>query len=83
MAQASAVRSEQYGLFDADDQVAFIGHALTWHAQFDLHPKVLEILGARAPRDFYTAAIEKLAAEDIEAIRSGEWYDRLNASAAR
>lgn len=82
-AQASAERAERYGLFDDDDQVAFIGHALMWHPQFDLYPKVLEILGARAPKDFYTAAIEKLAAEDIETIRNGAWYDRLSASPAR
>lgn len=83
VAAAAAARAEQYGLFDDDDQVAFVGHALTWHPQFDLHPKVLEILGARAPKDFYTAAIEKLTSADVEAIRNGAWYDRLNTSATR
>lgn len=83
VAEASSERAERYGLFDDRDQVAFVGHALMWHPQFDLHPKVLEILGARAPKDFYTAVIEQLASEDVEAIRNGAWYDRLNASAAR
>lgn len=83
VAQTSAARAERYGLSDDDDQIAFIGHALTWHPQFDQHPKVLEILGARAPKDFYTAVIGDLAAEDVDAIRNGAWYVRPNASAVR
>lgn len=71
---AAAARAERYGLIDRDDQVAFIGHALAWHPQFDQHPKVLQLLGRRATDDFYTAEIGQLSANEIEEIRQGSWY---------
>jgi len=82
-ADAAATRAEHYGLFDRDDCVAFIGNALAWHPQFDLHPKVLQLLGARAPDEFYTAAVAGLTKEDVAEIRDGAWYVRLSASSSR
>ncbi|MBN3802079.1 DUF4123 domain-containing protein [Paraburkholderia sp. Ac-20336] len=82
-ALAAAARAERYGLLDRDDQIAFIGHAIAWHPQFDLHPKVLQLLGRRADDDFYSAAISRLSADEIAEIRQGAWYDRLTASASR
>ncbi|MBU9132009.1 DUF4123 domain-containing protein [Burkholderia multivorans] len=80
---AAAERAERYGLFDRDDQVAFIESALAWHPRFDLHPKVLQLLGARPPDGFYTAAVSVLTEEDIVEIRDGVWYERLSASSSR
>lgn len=83
-AVAAAERAERYGLFDRDDRVAFVESALGWHPQFDLHPKVLQLLGARAPDTFYTAAVvAALTKEDVAEIREGAWYDRLSASSSR
>ncbi|MEM5423027.1 MULTISPECIES: DUF4123 domain-containing protein [Paraburkholderia] len=76
-AVAAAERAERYGLADRNDHIAFIGHALAWHPQFDLYPKVLSVLGNMAPDDFYTAGISELTQADIADIRSGAWYDRL------
>jgi hypothetical protein len=73
----AAARAEQYGLSDRDDLVAFIGHALAWHPQFDWHPKVSQMLESRAPGDFYTAGIGQLSADEIDQIRDGSWYERL------
>ncbi|NIF81680.1 DUF4123 domain-containing protein [Paraburkholderia sp. Cy-641] len=80
---AAAARADGYGLLDRDDQIAFIGHALAWHPQFDLHPKVLQILSRKDPDDFYTAAISDLTSTEITEIQQGDWYDRLVASASR
>nr|WP_041490747.1 DUF4123 domain-containing protein [Burkholderia cepacia] len=82
-AVAAAERAEHYGLFDRDDRVAFIENALTLHPQFDLHPKVLQLLGARAPDKFYTAAVGVLTEQDVAEIRDGAWYERLSASSFR
>jgi hypothetical protein len=82
-AVAAAARTERYGLIDQEDRVAFIGHALTWHPQFDLHPKVLQLLGRRAADDFYTAEIGQLSADEIEEIRRGSWYVCQGASVPR
>ncbi|KVT83265.1 hypothetical protein WT25_14230 [Burkholderia territorii] len=82
-AVAAAERAEHYGLSDRDDRVAFVENALAWHPQFDLHPKVLQLLGARAPDKFYTAAVSVLTEEDIAEIRDGAWYERLSASSSR
>lgn len=82
-AVAAAARAERYGLIDRDDQVAFIGHALAWHPQFDLHPKVSQLLDRRAADDFYTAEIGQLSADEINEIRQGAWCERTGASASR
>ena len=82
-AVAAAARAERYGLIDRDDWVAFIGHALSWHPQFDSHPKMLQLLARRAPDDFYTAHIEQLSANEIDEIRQGFWHQRLGAPASR
>lgn len=82
-AVASAARAERHGLSDPDDQAAFIEHTLMWHPQFDLHPTVLQLLGARAPDEFYTATIGELTDEQIGEIRDGAWYERLNGAAPR
>jgi hypothetical protein len=82
-AVAAAARAEGYGLIDRDDWVAFIGHALSWHPQFDLHPKVLQLLARRAADDFYTGEIEQLSANEIDEIRQGSWHQRLGASASQ
>jgi hypothetical protein len=76
-AVAAAARTERYGLIEPDDCVAFIGHALAWHPQFDLHPKVLQLLDRRAVDDFYTAEIGQLSAGEIDEIRQGYWYERM------
>jgi hypothetical protein len=70
----AAARSEQHGLIDRDDRVAFIGHSLAWHPQFDLHPKVYQLLNRRTADDFYTSEIEKLSTDEIDDIRRGSWY---------
>jgi len=82
-AVAAAARAERYGLIDRDDWVAFIGHALSWHPQFDLHPKVLQLLAHRARDDFYTGEIEQLSANEIDEIRQGSWHKRPGASASQ
>jgi hypothetical protein len=82
-AVAAAARAERYGLIDQEDRVAFIGHALAWHPQFDLHPKVSQLLGRRAADDFYTAEIGQLSANEIDEIRQGSWYVRQGASVPR
>jgi hypothetical protein len=79
-AVAAAARTERYGFIDQEDRVAFIGHALAWHPQFDLHPKVSQLLGRRAVDDFYTAEIGQLSADEIDEIRRGSWYVRHGAS---
>ncbi|WP_027818427.1 DUF4123 domain-containing protein [Paraburkholderia bannensis] len=79
----AAARAQRYGLTDRDDQIAFIGHAIAWHPQFDLHPKVLQLLGRRAADDFYTATISQLSADEVDEIRQGTWYERLRPSASR
>lgn len=79
-AVAAAARAEQHGLRDREDRVAFIAHALDWHPQFDRHPKVAKALQERAPDTYYTAAVDELQPEDIEAIRRGAWYDETRAS---
>ncbi|AKM04537.1 DUF4123 domain-containing protein [Burkholderia pyrrocinia] len=83
VADAAAARAAHYGLFDRDDCVAFIGNALTWHPEFDLHPKVLQLLDARTPDQFYTAAVGVLTEADVAEIRDGAWYARLSASSSR
>jgi hypothetical protein len=82
-AVAAATRAERYGLIDRDDWVAFIGHALAWHPQFDLHPGVQLLLARRAADDFYIGEIEQLSANEIDEIRQGSWHQRLVASASR
>jgi hypothetical protein len=80
-AVAAAARTERYGLTEPGDCVAFIGHALAWHPQFDLHPKVLQLLSHRVVGDFYTAEIGQLSADEIDEIRQGSWYEHTGASA--
>lgn len=82
-AVAAAARTDRYGLTDLDDWLAFIGHALAWHPQFDLHPKVLQLLSHKAADNFYTAEIGQLSADEINEIRQGSWYERLGASVSR
>lgn len=82
-AVAAAARAEKYGLIDRDDWVSFIGHALSWHPQFDSHPKMLQLLARRSAEDFYTGEIEQLSASEIDEIRQGSWHQRLGASASR
>jgi hypothetical protein len=79
-AVAAAARGEQYGLHDRDDQVAFIGHALEWHPQFDRYPSVAKALQQMRPDDFYTAAIGELEPDEIEVIKRGAWYVETKAS---
>ena len=83
VAAAAATRADQYRLIDRDDRVAFISHALAWHPQFDLHPKVSQLLCSRAANDFYTADIGQLSADEINEIRQGSWYEPLIASASQ
>lgn len=82
-AVAAAARAERYGLIDHEDQAAFIGHALAWHPQFDLHPTVSQLLGRRAADDFYTAEIGQLSADEIDEIRKGSWHVRQGFSVPR
>lgn len=80
---AAAARVERYGLIDSDDQVAFMCHALAWHPQFDLHPKVSQLLASRAADEFYIGQIGRLLANEIDEIRQGSWHQHPNASASR
>lgn len=82
-AVSAAARAEQYGLLDREDWIAFIGHALSWHPQFDLHPKVLQLLARRSAEDFYTGEISQLSAAEIDEIRDGAWYQRLRSSVSQ
>ncbi|MBN3725184.1 DUF4123 domain-containing protein [Burkholderia sp. Ac-20379] len=79
-ALAAAEQAEHHGLSDRDDHVAFIGHALTWHARFYRYPKVLQLLSAMKPGDFYTGAIAALTDADLADIRGGAWYSRSGAA---
>ena len=74
VAVAAAARAEQYELIERDDKLAFIGHALSWHPHFDAHPRVREVLRKVSPSEFYVAAVDELAHDEIEAIRDGAWY---------
>ncbi|MFX1765943.1 DUF4123 domain-containing protein [Paraburkholderia sp. A1RI-2L] len=79
-AVAAAARAQQHGLHDREDQLAFIGHALEWHPQFDRHSRVADALQQMQPGDYYTAAIDALQPDAIEEIRRGAWYDTMKAS---
>ncbi|MEK6354970.1 MAG: DUF4123 domain-containing protein [Burkholderia cenocepacia] len=79
-AVAAALRARRYGLTDEEDEVAFVGHALSLHPEFDLHPRVLQILGGRADGDLYTERIGELTSNEIAEIRQGIWYERLRVS---
>jgi hypothetical protein len=74
-AQASAERAEQYGLFDDDDRVAFIQHALSWHPRFDAHARVRRALLEVSTGSFYAAAVCDLTPAEIDEIRSGAWEE--------
>ncbi|ONC63600.1 hypothetical protein AQ919_29850 [Burkholderia pseudomallei] len=79
-AVAAAVRARSYGLTDEEDEVTFVGHALSWHPEFDLHPQVLQILGSRADGDLYAECIGELTSDEIAEIRQGAWHERLRVS---
>ncbi|MBB3258958.1 hypothetical protein F4827_003827 [Paraburkholderia bannensis] len=79
-AAAAAVRARRYGLIDEEDEVVFVCHALNWHPEFDLHPKVLQILGSMTEGDLYAGQIAELTPEEIEEIRQGNWHGRLRVS---
>jgi hypothetical protein len=74
-AQASAERAEQHGLFDDDDKVAFIRHALLWHPRFDAHATVRRALLQVSTGSFYAAAVSDLTSAEIDEIRSGAWEE--------
>ncbi|MEV9638806.1 DUF4123 domain-containing protein [Burkholderia pseudomallei] len=79
-AVAASLRARRYGLTDEEDEVAFVGHALSLHPEFDLHPRVLQILGGRAEGDLYTERIGELTSHEIAEIRQGIWHERLRVS---
>ncbi|MEK2603787.1 DUF4123 domain-containing protein [Burkholderia arboris] len=79
-AVGAALRARRYGLTDEADEVAFVGHALSWHPEFDLHPRVLQILGSRRDGDLYTERIDELTSDEIAEIRQGIWHERLRVS---
>ncbi len=79
---ASAARAGQW-LTDQDDVVAFVGHALSWHPQFDRYPRVHQLLRDLAEDDFYTGAIGALSADEIAEIKSGMWFDDKPVTSAR
>ncbi|HDR9483959.1 TPA: DUF4123 domain-containing protein [Burkholderia aenigmatica] len=81
-AVAASLRARRYGLTDEEDEVAFVGHALSLHPEFDLHPRVLQILGSRADGDLYTERIDELTSDEIAEIRQGIWHERLRNSAS-
>ncbi|MBN3839388.1 MULTISPECIES: DUF4123 domain-containing protein [Burkholderia] len=79
-AVAASLRARRYGLTDEADEVAFVGHALSWHPEFDLHPRVLQILGTRIDGDLYVERIDELTSDEIAEIRNGVWHERLRVS---
>jgi len=79
-AVAAVLRARRYGLTDEGDEVVFVGHALSWHPEFDLHPRVLQILGSRADGDLYVERIDELTSDEITEIRNGAWHERLRIS---
>jgi hypothetical protein len=79
-AVAAAERAGRYGLTDDEDVVAFVGHALSWHQEFDLHPRVQQLLASRPDGDLYAEQIEALSADEIAELRAGAWHERLRAS---
>jgi hypothetical protein len=74
-ALASAERAEQHGLFDDDDKVDFIQHALSWHPRFDAHASVRRVLSQVSTGSFYAAAVGELTPAEIDEIRSGKWEE--------
>jgi hypothetical protein len=72
-ALASAERAEGHGLFDDDDKVDFIQHALSWHPRFDAHASVRRALLQVSAGAFFAAAVSDLTSEEIGEIRSGSW----------
>lgn len=76
IAIAAAHRAAKHGLHDEQDRVAFIGHALAWHATFDNHPAVQRALNEVANGRYYSAAIEKITPMDIEQIQHGSWISQ-------
>ena len=81
-AVASAARAEQW-LSDPDDLVAFVGHALSWHPQFDRYPRVHQLLRALSEDDFYTGTINALSPDEIAEIKGGTWFDDKPVTSAR
>jgi len=80
---AAAMRAEEFGLTDREDQLAFIGHALAWHPRFDLHPTVSQLLSLRPTDNFYTSEIGQLTNDQIKEIQRGAWYELLTSSTPR
>lgn len=80
---AAAMRAEEFGLTDREDQLAFIGHALAWHPRFDLHPTVSQLLSLRPADNFYTSEIGQLTNDQIKEIQRGAWYELLTSSTPR
>ncbi|MCP1131223.1 DUF4123 domain-containing protein [Robbsia andropogonis] len=73
IASRAAERAELLRLDDVDDATLFVTHALSWHPQFDEHPRVLEALRTVGPDVFYAEAISALTDAEIDDIRGGEW----------
>lgn len=79
-AVAAADRAGRYGLTDDEDSVAFVCHALSWHPEFDMHPRVQALLASRPDGDLYAERIDALSADEIAEICDGAWHERLQAS---
>jgi hypothetical protein len=77
-ALAAAVRAEQHAFAERDDVLAFIGHALSWHPHFDLHPCVLRAIRSVSVDRPYAAAASELSTDEIDDIRSGAWLRAHN-----
>lgn len=79
---ASAARAEQW-LVNDDDKIAFIGHTLSWHPQFDRYPRVNQMLRQLSEDEFFTAILSELTPEEITEIQGGSWLDDPSVSSAR
>lgn len=70
-----AARAEQHGLKDPDDRIAFVGHVLAWHPQFDAHPAIAPVLGKVSQGALYCAAVSELDPRVVSEIQRGTWFN--------
>lgn len=70
----SAARADRHGLRDPDDKIAFVGHALGWHSNFDSHPAMASVLEKVRHGVLYSAAASELESRVVMDIQRGAWF---------
>lgn len=68
-----AGRAEQFGLWDHEDTIAFVRHALAWHPNFDAHPGMAPAFDKVSRGTLYSAAVSELDPRVVLDIQRGAW----------